>query len=206
MAVVLSSILRWIYIQYGTSLSNRRMFAKNFVIISLTTMVIITIVKSSLALSLGLVGALSIVRFRAAIKEPEELSYLFLAIAIGLGFGANQFTVTVVGFIVITLVIIANNYFSSKSIIGELKEDVNLFLKVTSNSSGSSVNLEKVINLLSDRCIAVDLKRLDQSEGIFEASFLIEVDNSSDLTSISDALTEIEPTIEISFIDYNQPI
>lgn len=206
MAVVLSSILRWIYIQYGTSLSNRRMFAKNFVIISLTTMVIITIVKSSLALSLGLVGALSIVRFRAAIKEPEELSYLFLAIAIGLGFGANQFTVTVVGFIVITLVIIANNYFSSKSIIGELKEDVNLFLKVKSNSSGSSVNLEKVINLLSDRCIAVDLKRLDQSEGIFEASFLIEVDNSSDLTSISDALTEIEPTIEISFIDYNQPI
>ena len=206
MAVVLSSILRWIYIQYGTSLSNRRMFAKNFVIISLTTMVIITIVKSSLALSLGLVGALSIVRFRAAIKEPEELSYLFLAIAIGLGFGANQFTVTVVGFIVITLVIIANNYFSSKSIIGELKEDVHLFLKVTSNSSGSSVNLEKVINLLSDRCIAVDLKRLDQSEGIFEASFLIEVDNSSDLTSISDALTEIEPTIEISFIDYNQPI
>ena len=61
MAVVLSSILRWIYIHYGISLFNRRMFAKT-VIISLTTMVIITIVKSSLALSLSLVGALSIVR------------------------------------------------------------------------------------------------------------------------------------------------
>ena len=42
-----------------------------------------------LALSLGLVGALSIVRFRAAIKEPEELAYLFLTISVGLGFGAK---------------------------------------------------------------------------------------------------------------------
>jgi hypothetical protein len=58
--------------------------------ITMTTMLIITIVKASLALSLGLVGALSIVRFRAAIKEPEELAYLFLAIAIGLDFGAGQ--------------------------------------------------------------------------------------------------------------------
>ena len=48
------------------------------------------IVKNSIALSLGLVGALSIVRFRAAIKEPEELTYLFLVIATGLGTGSGQ--------------------------------------------------------------------------------------------------------------------
>jgi protein-S-isoprenylcysteine O-methyltransferase Ste14 len=86
---VLAVIVSQIYVRYGTSLSNRRLFARNFMLISMTTMLIITIVKSSLALSLGLVGALSIVRFRAAIKEPEELAYLFICIAIGLGFGAN---------------------------------------------------------------------------------------------------------------------
>ena len=48
-------------------------------------MLIITVVKTSLALSLGLVGALSIVRFRSAIKDPEELLYLFFSIAIGIG-------------------------------------------------------------------------------------------------------------------------
>jgi len=48
----------------------------------MTTMLVISIVKSSLALSLGLVGALSIVRFRSAIKEPEELVYIFLSMAI----------------------------------------------------------------------------------------------------------------------------
>ena len=64
----------------------------------MTTMLIITVVKSSLALSLGLVGALSIVRFRAAIKEPEELAYLFLTIAIGLALGREPATVRTGGF------------------------------------------------------------------------------------------------------------
>ena len=61
---------------------------------TVATVVVISIVKSSLALSLGLVGALSIVRFRSAIKEPEELAYLFLSIGIGLGLGAGQRVVT----------------------------------------------------------------------------------------------------------------
>ncbi|HAE74801.1 MAG TPA: DUF4956 domain-containing protein, partial [Alphaproteobacteria bacterium] len=61
----------------------------------------ITIVKSSLALSLGLVGALSIVRFRTPIKEPEELAYLFIAIAMGLGLGADQTLPTVLASLVI---------------------------------------------------------------------------------------------------------
>ena len=75
-----------VYKSYGTSISDRSLFSKNFIFISLTTMLIITIIKSSLALSLGLVGALSIIRFRTAIKEPEELMFLFISIALGLGF------------------------------------------------------------------------------------------------------------------------
>ncbi len=73
LAAILSFILSKIYIKYGTSLSNRKRFAGIFILLATTTTLIITVVKSSLALSLGLVGALSIVRFRAAIKEPEVL-------------------------------------------------------------------------------------------------------------------------------------
>src|SRR3989344_2428931 len=93
-AALLSFILGKLYVKYGSSISNRKKFSSNFVLLSTTTTLIIMIVKSSLALSLGLVGALSIVRFRAAIKEPEELAFLFLVIAIGLGFGASQVLVT----------------------------------------------------------------------------------------------------------------
>ena len=84
LGAILSYLLNRLYVRYGRSLSNRNSFGENFMLITMTTMLIISIVKSSLALSLGLVGALSIVRFRAAIKEPEELAYLFLAIGIGL--------------------------------------------------------------------------------------------------------------------------
>ena len=79
---LLTCVLSWtisiIYKFYSTVLSNKKNFSNNLIIVSTTTMLIISIVKSSLALSLGLVGALSIIRFRTAIKEPEELSYISL--------------------------------------------------------------------------------------------------------------------------------
>ena len=75
-AAILGLLLSQVYVRFGSSLSNRRLFAGNFLLLTVTTTLIISIVKTSLALSLGLVGALSIVRFRAAIKEPEELAFL----------------------------------------------------------------------------------------------------------------------------------
>ena len=105
LAGLLAYLLSILYVRYGRSLSNRKVFSNNFVLMAMTTMFIITIVKSSLALSLGLVGALSIVRFRAAIKEPEELTYLFLTIAIGLGLGADQVEITLSAFVLIVLII-----------------------------------------------------------------------------------------------------
>src|SRR3990172_4846200 len=105
LAALLAWILGQVYVRFGDSLSNRSQFGRNFVLVAMTTVLIISVVKSSLALSLGLVGALSIVRFRAAIKEPEELGFLFLAIALGLGFGANQTAVTIVSFLTILAVL-----------------------------------------------------------------------------------------------------
>lgn len=80
-----------------------RQYLPIFLLLIPSMILIITIIKSSIALSLGLVGALSIVRFRTPIKEPEELLYLFVAIAIGLGLGANQLIPTAVGFVTIVL-------------------------------------------------------------------------------------------------------
>ena len=69
-------------------------------------------VKSSLALSLGLVGALSVIRFRTPIKEPEDLAYLFLSIALGIGYGAIQIYATSIIFIIIILIL---NFFGKEN-------------------------------------------------------------------------------------------
>ena len=98
-AAILSILIQFVYNKFSTTLSNKIDFSKNFVVLGITTTIVIMIVKNSIALSLGLVGALSIVRFRAAIKEPEELVYLFLVIAAGLGCGSGQIKITIMGII-----------------------------------------------------------------------------------------------------------
>ena len=112
-ASFLSLLIRATYLKFSNSLSNKNEFSGIFVILGLATTLVITIVKSSLALSLGLVGALSIVRFRAAIKTPEELVYLFLVIASGLGCGAGQIKITVIG-VLFSLIIIVIFYLTNK--------------------------------------------------------------------------------------------
>ena len=141
-AGVLSYLLGLIYIKYGSSLSNRRSMARNFVLITTTTTLIIAIVKSSLALSLGLVGALSIVRFRAAIKEPEELNYLFLSIAIGLGFGADQRVITTIAFLIIGGIIILRNIYNKSD------ENANLIIFVSSEKE-KGIEIEDVVGVLT---------------------------------------------------------
>lgn len=86
---ILSRITVWHYEKYclANSFSNTK---HSFSIVAMSTVLIISVVKSSLALSLGLVGALSIVRFRTPIKDPEELGYLFFLIGSGLAAGAEQ--------------------------------------------------------------------------------------------------------------------
>lgn len=81
-------------------------FAISLVVISMTTSIIILTVQSSVVISLGMVGALSIVRFRTAIKDPMDLAYLFWAISVGIICGANLYEIAIEGSFVITIVML----------------------------------------------------------------------------------------------------
>lgn len=105
-AFLLCTATARLFVRYGHTVSDRSRLARTFVLLGVVTTLVISIVSSSLALSLGLVGALSIVRFRTPIKEPEELVYLFLVIAIGLGLGGGRPFYTLVGFAVAAAVIV----------------------------------------------------------------------------------------------------
>jgi len=194
LSAVLAFILSRFYVRFGDALSNRRSFAKNFMLITMTTMLIISIVKSSLALSLGLVGALSIVRFRAAIKEPEELSYLFLAIAIGLGFGADQGIITLIAFAFILGILLLKNYSGRK------EKNQNLYLTVASDG-GQKIDIEQIVSVLKEHCSSVNLKRFDESGRSLEASFLVEFDDFKNLTNSKNSLRKLDDSLKISFLD-----
>ena len=197
LALILAYILEKIYIKFGNALSNRTMFASNFLVLAATTMLIISIVKSSLALSLGLVGALSIVRFRSAIKEPEELTYLFLTIAIGLGFGANQRLITIVGFIVVAVIIIIKNY-SKRS-----KDDYNVYVTVSGNTQ-TNVDLDRIVNVLKEHCSMMILKRFDENQTTLEALFMVEFSNFDQVVKSKSVLRNLDESIKISFLDIDK--
>jgi len=163
-------------------------------LIALTTMLVITIVKSSLALSLGLVGALSIVRFRSAIKEPEELAYLFLAISIGLGMGANQIMVTVIAFGIISVIIITAHKLSSIK-----TDDKNINLTI--HSSNKKITLKKIIEILSEHSQAINLRRFDETPDEIEVALIITFNDLSQLNSGKDALKKIDNKLKFSFIE-----
>ena len=90
LTAITAYILKAVYVRFGQALSNRSVFSNTFVPIAMTTMVIITIVKSSLALSLGLVGALSIIRFRTAIKETEQIILLLMVMALSISIASEK--------------------------------------------------------------------------------------------------------------------
>ena len=193
-AAFLSFVVGRFYIKYGRSMSNRRVFASNFILLTVTTMLIISIVKSSLALSLGLVGALSIVRFRSAIKEPEELTYLFLCIAIGLGLGADQIVITIVAITIILLILWLRHFFYKSA------DSQNLLITILTHNP-HKIELEKIVDILKTYCLAVNLKRFDENSKVFEATFLVEFENLKQLQKAKSDLQRTNESIEITFLD-----
>jgi uncharacterized membrane protein YhiD involved in acid resistance len=195
LSAVLGYILAKLYTRYGSALSNRKKFSDNFILLTTTTTLIISVVKSSLALSLGLVGALSIVRFRAAIKEPEELAFLFLAIAIGLGFGANQFTTTIVAFAIISLLIYGRHFNLKK------EEGQNLYLTVSGEIT-KDLTLKNVVEIVKKYSMSAKMKRFDQSKGnMVEISFLVDLGSFNDLEKIKIELNKLSKDVSITYLD-----
>lgn len=191
--IVLSIILEFTYIKCARTISNRRQFAGVFMLIAFTTMLIISIVKSSLALSLGLVGALSIVRFRAAIKEPEELAYLFFAISIGLGLGANQTMVVIEAFF-IGMVILWGRFFIKT----RRSAHQNLYLNVSAGAG--EVKLDEITDTVKKVFGKSYLKRYDENSDHIEASFLVDSPKPGTLGRFKDEIGKFGK-VNVSFVE-----
>jgi uncharacterized membrane protein YhiD involved in acid resistance len=170
------------------------LFARNFLLLTVTTTLIISIVKSSLALSLGLVGALSIVRFRAAIKEPEELAFLFLAISVGLGLGAGQLLTTVVALVIILGLI------ALRSLVRRSPDQPNLYLTVSSPGQ-NRLSASQILGAFAAAGVSASLKRFDESPDLLEASFLVDFKEVSRLEKFSESLRALSQGVRISCLD-----
>ena len=101
MSLVLTFIIAlgifWIYKRTFRGVLYTHSFNVSLVMISLVTSLVIMTISTNLILSLGMVGALSIVRFRTAVKDPLDIVFMFWAIAVGIANGAMQFKLALAG-------------------------------------------------------------------------------------------------------------
>lgn len=106
-SLILTAIIFLVYKITFSGVAYSKNFNVSIVLTGLITTMIMMVIGNNLALSLGMVGALSIVRFRAAIKEPKDISYLFWSISVGLATGTGAILIAAVGscFIAMTLLV-----------------------------------------------------------------------------------------------------
>ena len=194
---ILTFALKFVYIYFGSSLTDRRNFSKIFLLLALTTMLVITIIKSSFALSLGLVGALSVVRYRGAIKEPEELTYLFLCIAIGLGTVANQVLITTIAFCLIIFVII----FQKKILSSKLINDNNTHILTITINDKAKPDIEFFTNILKKNTYSIRLKKFEKYDDYAELIFHIQLDKFSGVSLIMNEIQSSYPNAKLNFLD-----
>jgi uncharacterized membrane protein YhiD involved in acid resistance len=192
LCMTLVSFVGWFYKKFSRSLGGKTHVGAILPLIGLTVFMVITVVKSSLALSLGLVGALSIVRFRTPIKEPEELGYLFLTIAIGLGFGAGFSLNTVI----ITLAILAYLYLAGATKgTSKIDGEYTLLVKLSQDK------FSEVSETIGNNVTAYKLIRTENNENIINAYFNISVNEEFNLQELINALKNSDNDIEFNMVE-----
>ena len=129
-AIVAALIITYVYKKNYTGVSFTKQFALSIILLTMVTSLVIRTINSNLALSLGMVGALSIVRFRTAVKDPVDTIFMFWAITSGIMAGAGLYLTTVLATIILGVL-----YSLSFMLIFKPTDRYLLVVKVNRNSS-----------------------------------------------------------------------
>ena len=155
--IIVSSAIKSYYTRFSNSLTGKSHIGTVIPLLAGIVFIVIVIIKSSLALSLGLVGALSIVRFRTPIKEPEELAYLFLSISVGLGYGAGFTLITT---ILVFLILTCNYLLSYRKMKVILEKEYTLVYE----SNSLELKFDELINNIKKHSDNIKFIRVDSQK------------------------------------------
>ena len=165
--ILITYLVKLLYIKRARTIGDKEYFASFFIIWTVSIFLIISVIKSSVVLSLGMVGALSIVRFRNAIKDTEQIMFLLFLIAIAMALASNQYIYTIV--VVISLLAIiyirdlkkkTTNHsqyiylkFSKKEVLNEILERLSLTNNkiISIEQYNDTIDINATLNNLTDK-------------------------------------------------------
>ncbi|HIW31432.1 MAG TPA: DUF4956 domain-containing protein [Candidatus Paenibacillus intestinavium] len=158
----------------------------SFVLMTMITALIIMTISTNIVLSLGMVGALSIVRFRTAVKDPLDIVYMFWSISVGIAVGAKIYPLAIGGSLIIGLVI----YWLSKK---KIREEA--YLLIIRHSDIATAELRTEMRKLSGK-----LKSKTVRKGYTEVTYEIKL--KDDNTSFLQTIAELEGVSDASLVNY----
>jgi len=165
-------------------------FGVTLIALTMITSQVILAVTSNVVLSLGMVGALSIVRFRTAIKEPLDIAFLFWSIAAGIILAAGMIPLAVIGSVIIGVILLV---FVNK------KSHKNPYIIVlTCQNQQSELDAMKFIDSNVDRCV---IKSKSAQNGLIEIN--MEVRLKSDNTNFINSLANMSGVNSAALVSFN---
>ncbi len=190
-SLICAGIISYTYKYAYQGILYQKSFNLSLILISLITTAVITVISGNLVLSLGMVGALSIVRFRAAVKDPLDIVFMFWAVSIGIANGVAAFKVSFAATIIISIVIIIAKRvpLSSTSYLLIVKCDPSVendLIKVLSKETKNFYLKSKNINE-------------NQAELIFETKI-------KDQSTLSKKISELSGVLDVSILSYSSNI
>ncbi len=190
LAFCLGMFIYFVYKKTYSGVMFSRVFGGSLVALTMITTMVIMAVTSDVVLSLGMVGALSIVRFRTAIKEPMDLAFLFWAIAAGIVLAAGMIPLAIVGSIIIGAIMI---------IFCNLKTVEKPFIAVITCASPED---EQLVNeYLKQKVKKAIIKSKSAQKGNIELSY--EVSLKGDDTGFITALSDMPGVSNAVLVSYN---
>lgn len=192
--IMLAAVLGlFIFLSYA--LSHRgtiysRKFNASLVILAVLTGTVMTVIGNNIALSLGMVGALSIVRFRTAIKEPLDIAFLFWSIAVGIVLAAGLIPLAVVGSVIIGVILLV---FVNK------KSHLNPYIVVL--SCADSAAEQAATELLRSHVSKCVVKSKTAAKGSVELN--LEVRLKDENTDFINALSDLSGVNSAVLVSYN---
>ena len=164
-------------------------FGVTLIALTMITSQVILAVTSNVVLSLGMVGALSIVRFRTSIKEPLDIAFLFWSIAAGIILAAGFIPLAVIGSVIIGLILL---FFVNK------KSHKNPYILVLScENYDSETKAKEYINKQVERCV---VKSKSARSGLIELNMEIRMkDDNTDFINILSSMDGINNAVLVSY-------
>ena len=173
-------------------------FNASLVVLTILTGVVMTVIGNNIALSLGMVGALSIVRFRTAVKDSRDTVYIFWTIIVGICCGVGDYSVALIGSAGVFVVLLA---------LGFIKNDNRMLLIIRGNRSSQSTAQAKVFQLFKKKAI---LRVQNTTEEDFELIYELSqatIKKAVDSTyQISDELYQIGKIEYVNLVKQNDEV